>query len=356
MLYGQDDERALRDSEASNANWWRAAQLLDATVKRLEIPYQGTAADGSPLAVQLPAYLFIPHPSKRVPERQRKRGGGKGLPLLVNMVGADATQEEIFFVLPQAALELGYAVLTFEGPGQGIVLRRHNMPFRPDWEEVLSPVLDFVLDTYLPARTGELPQIDRDQVAVAGSSMGGYLALRGARDPRVKACIAVDPFYRMWDLLKGRVPDSIAESPAVPDWVWDNMSALLGWWNVQTRWELKLTGWMLGARPGSAADNFRQMRRYTLEDGQLELVRCPVFVTGARHSLYSSPEVSTERVYRELVNVSDDDKAMWIGEDEGEGGLAAKAGAFGVLNQKAFAWLDGVFGIERRISSTFKQG
>lgn len=32
-------------------------------------------------------------------------------------------------------------------PGQGIVLRRHNLPFRPDWEHVVGKVLlGFALD------------------------------------------------------------------------------------------------------------------------------------------------------------------------------------------------------------------
>lgn len=56
-------------------------------------------------------------------------------------------------------------------------------------------------------------------------------------------------------------------------------------------------------------------------------------VMGARHSLYSCPEVTIERVYREQVNVSDDDKAVCIGEDSG----AAKACTFGILNQNRVA-------------------
>jgi hypothetical protein len=93
------DTRVLDDSERSIKNFGRAANLLDSSIRRLEIPYEDK--------VKLPAYLHLPHPSKRLP--------GK-ISLLVNTVGADATQEEIFFIFPVAALELGYAVLTFEGP------------------------------------------------------------------------------------------------------------------------------------------------------------------------------------------------------------------------------------------------
>jgi pimeloyl-ACP methyl ester carboxylesterase len=338
MLDGRSgiDTRPLYDSERAISNFWQAAQLLDSSVKRLEIPYEG--------GITLPAYLHIPHPSKRLP--------GK-IPLLLNTVGADATQEEIFYIFPMAALELGYAVITFEGPGQGIVLRRHGIPFRPDWEVVVKVVLDFTLD-YIAARPET--NIDTEKLAIAGSSMGGYLSLRGAIDPRIKACVAVDPFYAMWDMLKGRVPEVamrafVAENSYVPESTWDLLTGFLGYWNVQTRWESMLTCWMLGATTTSGM--FRCMRQYTLE-GHLERVKCPVFVTGARFSLYCQPEVSTERIYRELIQVPEDKKSMWIGEDPGEGGLQSKVGSFTGLSQKTFAWLDSVLGIDRKISGTFK--
>ncbi|KAK3681690.1 hypothetical protein B0T22DRAFT_300076 [Podospora appendiculata] len=50
------------------------------------------------------------------------------MPLLVNTVGVDAMQEKIVYIFHMAALELGYAVLTFEGPGQGILLAGRTCP------------------------------------------------------------------------------------------------------------------------------------------------------------------------------------------------------------------------------------
>ncbi|XP_014554306.1 hypothetical protein COCVIDRAFT_105327 [Bipolaris victoriae FI3] len=338
MLNGHDkqDTRILKDSERSISNFWRAANLLDSSIRKLEIPYQGK--------IRLPAYLHLPHPSKRLP--------GK-IPLLVNTVGADATQEEIFFIFPMAALELGYAVLTFEGPGQGIVLRKHNIPFRPDWEEVVSKVLEFAFE-YI-AKHPDL-DLDTTRVALAGSSMGGYLALRGAADERVKACIAVDPFYSMWDLLKGRMPqpviDTFVAGGFAPDSLWDSFLGLLKWWDVQTRWESDLSFWMHGVN--TTADMFRSMMRFTFATpdgtGFLHKVKCPVFVTGARFSLYTQPEISTDRIYEELINVPKEKKVKWIGEEAGAGGLQSKVGAFGILTRKAFTFLDAQFGIDRKIA------
>ena len=43
------------------------------------------------------------------------------------------------------ALERGHNCLAFDGPGQGGMLRQREVPFRPDWEAVVTPVLDFAL-------------------------------------------------------------------------------------------------------------------------------------------------------------------------------------------------------------------
>jgi pimeloyl-ACP methyl ester carboxylesterase len=152
----------------------------------------------------------------------------------------------------------------------------------------VTKVLDFAFD-YL----GKNPdlEIDTTRVALAGSSMGGYLTLRGAADERVKACIAVDPFYSMWDMLKGRMPDPVIDTFVAggfaPDALWDSFLGLLKWLDVQTRWESDLSFWMHGVN--RTADMFRRMMEFTFATsdvaGYLHKLKCPVFVTGARFSL-----------------------------------------------------------------------
>ncbi|QKX63141.1 uncharacterized protein TRUGW13939_10310 [Talaromyces rugulosus] len=337
--FSGNDPRILSNSETALGNFWRAASLLDGcSIVRLEIPF--TDDDGT---ISLPAYLCLPPTSKRLP--------GK-LPVLMQTVGGDATQEEIFHIYPMAALELGYAVVTFEGPGQGIVIRKHGKPMRPDWEVVVSAALDF---THQYAHDHPELDLDLDRLALVGSSMGGYLALRGAADSRVRACISVDPFYNMFDLLKGRMPEIVRNTfiagGFVPDGIWDYVFGTLGQANWQTRWEFNFTRWLLGQE--TAAQMMRKMQEYTLatEDGKgyLTRIQCPTMVTGARFSMYCQPEVSTHRIYDDLINVPVDKKLMWVAEDEAEGGLQSKIGAFNVLTTKSFAWLDQIFGIDRKI-------
>jgi Esterase FrsA-like len=160
------DPRVMPIFRRSMTNFEEAIKFLDGPVKRLEIPYGKH---------KLPGYLYLPPSSKRLP--------GK-IPLVVNTNGADSTQEENYFMLPAEGPHLSYAVLTFEGPGQGIVLRKDNLHHRPDWEVVTTAVIDHLFhysSTHLDL------ELDLDRLSIAGASMGGYYAIRGASDPRIKA-------------------------------------------------------------------------------------------------------------------------------------------------------------------------
>lgn len=55
-----------------------------------------------------------------------------------------------------SALERGYAILVYDGPGQGEVIRRDPfMPFFADWDQVLSVILNHVSDNF-----GDYVQLD----------------------------------------------------------------------------------------------------------------------------------------------------------------------------------------------------
>ena len=83
-----------------------------------------------------------------------------------------------------AAADRGYHWLTFDGPGQEAMLFEHGIPFRPDWEAVLTPVLDGVL-----ARS----DVDPDRVAVIGVGQGGYWVTRALAFEHRFAAAVVDP-------------------------------------------------------------------------------------------------------------------------------------------------------------------
>lgn len=165
------DHRALPIAEKVGRLFQRAVALMDGPVHKLSIPYEDYV---------LPGHLYLPPKSNRIV--------GRKIPILLNSGGADSCQEELYYLNPAAGPGLGYAVVTFDGPGQGIMLRKYHLEMRPDWEVVTGQVIDF-LEQY--AAENPHLELDLNCIAVSGASMGGYYALRAASDSRVKACVSI---------------------------------------------------------------------------------------------------------------------------------------------------------------------
>ncbi|KAL2128438.1 hypothetical protein VTI74DRAFT_9191 [Chaetomium olivicolor] len=261
--------------ERSLANFDAALSLLDGVchAERVSIPYRDPDTDKT---WQLPGIIYVPVEDKRLhlgPEGTAPTT----VPVLVNTCGADSSQEEHFFCYPIAGVELGYAVFTFEGPGQGIVLRRHGLPFRPDWEVATSAVLDKLF-----ALAAERPEwaLDMSRVGLAGASMGRYLALRGAADPRLKACVSVDPFYSLWEFASARLPGAVVTlwtNGWLPDAGLDAMARVA---RYSTELFRRVMQFAFGGGPVQEVDDGKGPDEY------LHRIKCPVLVTGAGQSLY----------------------------------------------------------------------
>src|SRR5205823_2018303 len=88
-----------------------------------------------------------------------------------------------------AALRRGYHCLLFDGPGQGRPLIEQGLVMRPDWENVVRPVVDHALSR---------PDVDPQRLALIGWSFGGYLAPRAASGEHRLAALIADP--GQWDL------------------------------------------------------------------------------------------------------------------------------------------------------------
>ncbi|KAK1089603.1 hypothetical protein LTR48_000363 [Friedmanniomyces endolithicus] len=69
-------------------------------------------------------------------------GGEEKRPTLTVGNGYDGCQEEMVHVIGFAALERGWSVITYEGPGQPTVCRNQNLGFGTEWEKVVTPVVD----------------------------------------------------------------------------------------------------------------------------------------------------------------------------------------------------------------------
>jgi dienelactone hydrolase len=141
----------------------RAARLFEPPFQPLRIPYAGT---------YLPAYFMRP-PGAR----------GKRPTVIINN-GSDAENIDVYAFGGAAAIERGYNALIFEGPGQGSTLFEREIPFRPDWEKVITPIVD-----YLHTRS----DVDTKRIAMTGWSFTGELVIRAAAFEKRIAAICADP-------------------------------------------------------------------------------------------------------------------------------------------------------------------
>ncbi|MFI9568155.1 alpha/beta hydrolase family protein [Streptomyces rishiriensis] len=91
------------------------------------------------------------------------RAAGEGpKPTLVMHNGFDGGVEELHFFGAVGGQERGYHVLTFDGPGQPAAIRRNGLTLRPDGENVVGPVLDFLT---------QHPGVDHARIALLGVSL-----------------------------------------------------------------------------------------------------------------------------------------------------------------------------------------
>lgn len=164
--------------------------------------------------------------------------------------------------------------------------------------------------------------------------------------------MALDAFYDMWDLVTPRMPPGFIKlwtSGWIPDWFVDKTTYLQNRFNFQSHWEFECASWIMGVdRP---VDLLRKMRQFTfrLPDGGefLDKVKCPVLASGAGHSIYFDPELSTGKIMRKLGHIEEQNKEAWVPIKPGDGGLQAKVGAWQLAQEKTFKFLDNHFRVTR---------
>jgi pimeloyl-ACP methyl ester carboxylesterase len=300
------DPRVVEAYRRHRAAFESAAALMSPAAERIAIPYAGATLHG---------YLF------------RAIDGDTPRPTLIVNGGYDSTAEEAYFFSGAAAVARGYTCIVFDGPGQGEAIVEDGMVFRPDWEAVIGPVVDFAITR---------PEVDASKIALLGISFGGYLALRAASgEPRLAACIADPGEFSLLEEFKSRVPAFIARQ--LPD---GKPFALALLNRILTRrlrhttagWGLRRGMWVHGVNSPLAYVKLTQ--DYTLE-GRVEKIRCPTLICSAEND-----EIGVTA--RKLYDALSCEKAFIAFTAKEGAGEHCEVGARSVFNQRAFDWLDAV--------------
>lgn len=311
-LYGDPvDPRLLAAFRKQMAAFDNGLALCDPPILPLRIPFG---------EVFMPAYL--------VPAAGRERVAG---PLLILTNGYDGTITDMYFASAVAASRRGYHVLMFDGPGQGGMLYEQSIPMRPDWETVITAVVDFAVTQ---------PLVDPARIALMGWSFGGYLAPRGASgEPRIAALIA-DPGlwslaggFREYAIKLGATREQAANLGEMDQSLIDRMAHVVAN-ERRLRWSVIQRGyWVHGV--DNLRDYLRAAEEFTME-GRAENIRCPTLLTLAEADPLSASAPSffdALRCPKTLLRFT---------TAEGAGGHVEMMNR-SLLNRRALDWLDDQF-------------
>jgi pimeloyl-ACP methyl ester carboxylesterase len=304
-----NDPRIIETWQNSVDCFMKATEHFPYSFESKEISYENTT---------IPAYFYKTPLSSSSPR-----------PTLVVHTGFDGTQEELYSQCVVAALERGYNCLTFEGPGQGRVIRKQGIPFRYDWERVVGPVIDYAISRN---------DVDSNHLALMGISLGGYLAARAAAfEKRITACILNDGVFDVYTSFAKEFPKPLTDiveqnikskSDVIDTAIEVSMGLVTG-----ARWGYAHGMWVFGV--ASPFDLLRKTLDYTLK-GIVDKIKCSTLVLEAEsdNSFPGQPEL----VYKSLTCPK---KYILFTKEEGAEDHC-HIGALSLANQRIFDWLDGL--------------
>jgi pimeloyl-ACP methyl ester carboxylesterase len=226
---------------------------------------------------------------------------GNGAPTVLMPCGYDSPPEEFYSLGGCEAALRGFTVVAFSGPGQAEMLYERCIPFRPDFEAVVGPVIDFV---------ERCDGLDAERIALVGRSFGGYLGPRAAsREPRI-AALAADPAQTemILPLAKRFPPEWLdlfeRDDPALNEKIWTAFPGVHG----QEFWLSRARAHGLD----TPLEYLQEMRRWTVD---VEAIRCPAFVSCGEGDF---AEATIEAFFGRLPNPNK--RLVRYREAEGSGG------------------------------------
>jgi hypothetical protein len=274
------------------------------------IPYEGTELEG---------WLF------------RVDGSGERRPLLILNNGSDGPISAMWLQGAAGGLERGYNCLTFDGPGQGAALWRQRLFFRPDWEAVITPVVDFAL---------ALEEVDPERIALHGVSQAGYWVPRAvAFEKRIAAAVA-DP--GVWDVRSSweeHLPRSLRKLLETGER--EKFNRNMGY---STRFSRSMRGTLAyRMRPfgkETVFDVYEALADYNL-DGVAERIECPILITDPENEQFWPGQ--SEKLSRAVATPPDRRALVPFRASEGADSHCEPR-ALGLRDQRVFDWLDEILG------------
>jgi pimeloyl-ACP methyl ester carboxylesterase len=280
----------------------RAIALLKIPAQVVRIPYEGTT---------LPGYFFT------------SPAAGKKAPVLIVHQGRDAWAEDDKYIAEEA-MARGWSCLLFDGPGMGQTLRLQGLPFRPDWEKVITPVVDFVT---------RQPGVDSSRIALMGISMGGALAPRAAAfEKRLKLVIA-NPGVLDWSrTYTGFINERYPQMADMPEKDPQGFNAIMNKVidaDPFMRWGMRDSMWKHGST--TPAQFMTEIKKYT-NKGIVEKITAKTLVIDGEAEEYGQA--------KELFDALRCPKDYLLFTAKEAAQLHVQTGSTAVSVQRIFAWME----------------
>jgi hypothetical protein len=273
-------------------------------VERIEIPYEG---------MTLPGYFFRTGPA------------GESRRTLIFNNGSDGPVTASWVQGIADAVDRGWNAVTFDGPGQNAALVRQHLPFRPDWEKVITPVVDYLLTR---------PDVDPRKLALLGISQGGYWVPRAvAFEHRVAAAVADPGVVDVSAAMLRQIPHFLVKLlDAGEQEKFDKDMGLALHLSASTRSTMAFRMRPYGVT--SAYEFFTAARAYTLSDEVIGQITCPVLLTGPDHEQFWPGQ--SQELYDKLPEAK---ALIRFTAEEGADSHCEPAGN-GIRGERIFGWLD----------------
>jgi dienelactone hydrolase len=290
---------------------------MDVPFERVAIPYGNTT---------LPGYFLKPSTSNT------RR------PTVIINNGSDAQNLDTYAWGGAAALERGYNALLFEGPGQGSMLFERRIPFRPDWENVITPIVDWL---------EQRPDVDTSKIALTGWSFGGELVTQAAVHEHRLAAVCSDPgmlaAWQAWpEGVRALFTPTATEQEVNAEWTQGAVPAIeqdpTTKFTVAKRSEIFGTQFLDAARAGQVFTDLWTFGKTLMQydcSGILSRITVPYLVM--QYELDVIPAAQTQQVYDGIA--SKDKKMVTMTVAEG-GEYHCCPMAPQRRNQIVFDWLD----------------
>ena len=296
-----DPSRFLSTWQVLYDCWLKSIPLFDPPIEVVSISYEGTMLRG-----------FYMRGKSKAPRR----------PLLILNNGSDGSLLDMWLWGGAGATARGYDCLTFDGPGQGYALWNQKLYFRPDWEKVIGPVVDFALSHL---------EVDPKRIAIQGISQGGYWVPRAvAFEARISAAIADPGVVDVSTSWVGSLPQPLmtllkaGKKAEFDSFLEKGLSPAS---RATLRFRMRPFGF------ASYFDTYKAVAEYNLRD-VAKKIRCPLLITSPVNEAYWPGQ--SQQLYdqvdctKKLIEFTEADGADLHCEPKGTG----------IRDLRVFNWLD----------------